>query len=68
MFFTHFGFGDILATILMVLIGSAYYRMWRRARRAEKLSQSYAGRIVLLENQHVNLAKDLKGVSQSLKG
>lgn len=68
MFFAHFGFTDFMAMILVALLLVAYFRMWVRARRAEKLSQSYAGRIVLLENQHVNLAKDLKGVSQSLKG
>lgn len=68
MFFTHFGFGDILATILMVLIGYAYFRLWRRARKAEKLSESYAGRIILLENMHVALAKGTKGAGQTLKG
>lgn len=68
MFFTHFGFGDILATILLLLIAYAFFRMWRRARRAEKLSESYAGRIILLENMHVDLARGLKSASQSLKG
>ncbi len=68
MFFTHFGFGDILAMILLLLLGYAHFRMWRRARRAEKLSESYAGRIILLENLHVDLAKGVKSASQALKG
>jgi len=68
MFFTHFGFGDILGTILLLLIGYSYFRMWRRARKAEKLAAAYAGRIALLETMHIDLAKDLKGVGQALKG
>jgi len=66
MFFTHFGFGDILAMILLALIAYAHFRMWRRARRAEKLSESYAGRIILLENLHVDLAKGIKDVNKAL--
>ena len=68
MFFAHFGFTDFLAMILVALLVFAYFRMWRRARKAEKLSESYAGRIILLENMHFALAKGAKGAGQTLKG